>query len=65
MRRTNLLASAATVDGITAMVNRFYVSTAYTVDPTTLDIVHPDRPAPRGVRVIQKGKRYRFEMTDD
>jgi hypothetical protein len=55
-----LLASSATVEGIQDMINRFWCSTAYRVDPETLVISHPDRSAPDHVRVERKGKRLRF-----
>ena len=56
-----LLATAPTVAGITEMINKFYYSTQYMVNPETLAIEHPSK-IPGGVQVVKRGNRYRFEM---
>ncbi|PWC91942.1 hypothetical protein [Azospirillum sp. TSO5] len=60
---SQLLASAPSIRQIEESINKFWCSDKYRVDPETLEITHPDRKTPEGVRVIKKGKRYRFEMT--
>lgn len=65
--QTTLLASAGTIDGILAQVNAFYFSRNWEIDPSTLALYNPKiGKGAEGVRVVKKGKRYRFEMlTED
>lgn len=56
-----LLASSNTIAGITQMVNKFWYSEAYTVDPTTLRICHPEKDVNAKVRIVKVKNRYRFE----
>lgn len=61
--KPRLLASAPTIADIESVIGRFYYSDKYRVDPETLAISHPDKPEPpKGVRVVFKARRYRFEM---
>ena len=60
-----LLASAGTIEDIEKLINRYWYSTAYTVNRSTLAIEHPEKPTPAGFRVIQKRGRYRFELLAD
>ncbi len=62
---SSLIASAATVEGIAKLVNRFYFSSSYVVRPNTLTI-YDSRTGkiPNGVRVVRQGKRYRLELTN-
>jgi hypothetical protein len=60
-----LLASAGTIENIETLINRYWYSTAYTVNRSTLAIQHPEKPAPSGFRVIEKRGRYRFELLAD
>lgn len=60
--KSNLLASAGTLQNIEGLINRFYCSDSYRVNPETLAIEHPSGRVPWGVRVVKKGRRYRFEM---
>jgi hypothetical protein len=62
MTSNKLLASAPSIVEIEKSVNRFWCSEEYRVNPTTLEIEHPSRSVPDGVRVVKKGRRYRFEM---
>jgi hypothetical protein len=45
------LASSNTVEGLTQLVNAFYCSNDYRVNPETLAIEHPTMPTPRLTRV--------------
>jgi hypothetical protein len=60
---SQLLATSPTVEGIQHMVNRFWCSDEYRVDPQTLAISHPrNQIGSRGDFIIRKSKgRYRFE----
>jgi hypothetical protein len=58
-----LLATAANVDGITEMVNRFWYSDSYRVNPDSLVIEHPSRTV-TGYRVRLLRGRLRFESVD-
>lgn len=57
-----LLASSPTLPGITAQINKFWCSDAYTVNPETLAIEHPSKTVNPSVRVRLARGRYRFEM---
>lgn len=61
MSNTQLLASSPTLEGITKMLNRFYYSTRWTVDPETLAIKHPEKDVTGRLRVVLKRGRYRLE----
>lgn len=59
-----LLASSTTVAGIERLINRFWMSDQYRVDPTTLAITHASgRPVPTGAAVEHRRGRYRFLYT--
>lgn len=60
-----LLASAGTIENITKLINRYFYSDSYTVNPSTLAIENPNRTPPAGFRVIAKRGRYRFELLAD
>lgn len=62
MPKTNLLATAATVEGIEQMIRRCWYSDSYTVNRDTLAIEHPTK-VPSGHIVTRKGSRFRFEAT--
>ncbi len=59
-QKPRLLASSPTLDGITALVNRFWCSSRYTVNPSTLAIEHPENQM-TDYRITLKSGRYRFE----
>jgi hypothetical protein len=56
-----LLASSGTIEGIEQMVRKFWLSDAYTVNRETLRIEHPTKDMNSKVRIVRKGRRYRFE----
>lgn len=58
--KAKLLATASTVDGITEMVNRYWYSDNYRVNPDTLEIEHPSK-AVSGYQIRLAKGRYRFE----
>jgi hypothetical protein len=58
---SNLIASAASIDNLTKLINRYFYSESYSVNKETLKIEHPTKPIPEGFRVVKQGKRYRFE----
>jgi hypothetical protein len=60
-----LLASAGTIEDIEKLINRYWYSTAYTGNRSTLAIEHPKKPTPAGFRVIHKRGCYRFELLAD
>lgn len=60
--KPTLLASSPTVDGIQTMLNRFYYSTHWRVDPETLAISHPSKDVTGRLRVVLKRGRYRLEQ---
>lgn len=55
-----LLATAGTVDGIQAMIRRYWYSQD-TVNPDSLAILRHGEPFTTNFRVVRKGRRYRFE----
>ncbi len=57
-----LLASAPSVAAMVPVLERFYLSPGWTIDPETLVINAPDGHVPTGVVVRKSGKRYRFEL---
>lgn len=58
-----LLASAGTVEGIEELINKYFYSTAWRVNPQTLQVWNEERgKALYGFRVVKKGRRYRFEL---
>ena len=64
-----LLASSGSVEGIQGLINRFWATNRYTVDPQTLEIGHPDPDRAASVRrryrvTLRKG-RYRFECVPE
>ena len=60
--QTRTIEASATIEGITAMIVKFYYGTAYTVNPDNLEINRvSDGKKPEGVRVVLKKNRYRFE----
>ena len=62
--KSRLLASSNSLAGIQKLVNDFWYSDRYSVNPETLAIEHPEYEAPTQARVIRKGGRYRFEMLE-
>lgn len=65
MSETVLLASAPSVEAIEQCVSRFYGGEWVWINPETLEIVKNRKGepwTPTGVRIVRKGKRYRFEM---
>lgn len=59
--KPKLLATGADLAGITKMINRFWCSKGYTVDPETLEIKNPSFPTPKGYSVTRYKGGYRFE----
>ena len=64
--KTTLLASSPTLDGIKAVIAKFYHSEKelLPVAPNEWKIIGKNGPL-KYVRVILKGKRYRFESIDN
>lgn len=65
MADKKLLASAGTVEGIEKLINEFFMSSSWHVNPETLEVWNEKlgkglRP---GLSVVKRGRRYRFEMT--
>lgn len=61
----SLLASAATLDAITEAVSRFYMGEVKYLEvekDNTWTVHNPNGQQLLGVRVVKRGKRYRFEM---
>lgn len=58
--KPRLLATAATVSGIAEMVNRYWYSENYRVNPETLAIEHPEKTI-TGYQIRLAKGRYRFE----
>jgi len=64
---SNLLASAPTLDAISESVTRFYcgeqkILTPEPGKPDTWLVCRTDGSPLLGVRVVKRGKRFRFEM---
>jgi hypothetical protein len=49
------------VAGIQTLINEFFCSESWTVNPETLAISHPAKATPSGLRVVLRRGRYRFE----
>lgn len=62
--KPKLLASAQTLEKITTLINQFWYSTSYTIDPETLQIQHPTRTPPAGFQITKQGSRFRFERVE-
>ncbi len=64
MAEIQLLASSGTVEGIQQLINQFFYSDSWRVDPETLEARNETqgKKLPDGLRVIKKRGRYRFEM---
>ena len=63
----NLLASAPSLDTIGECIAKFYCGKSKTLVPQDKSVwllTRANGTTIPGVRVIQKGRRYRFEMTD-
>jgi hypothetical protein len=56
--KTTLLGSAPTIESLTALISGYYMGSTITV---TGEDVHNRKGKIQGVRVIQKGQRWRFE----
>ena len=56
-----LLASSPTLDGITGLLNRYYYSDQYSIDPETLKILHPTKDVNNSIKIVKKKGRYRLE----
>ena len=63
--KNKLLATASTIQGITEMVNKYYYSEGYSVDPDTLRINHPTKDVNSKVQIVHKKGRYRLESKPD
>ncbi len=61
MAKRNLIASAATVEGIEREVRRFWASDRYSVDHETLRILHPEKDMNDVCRIVEHRGRFRFE----
>lgn len=62
-QQSYLLASSGTLKGLEKLINEFYFSNSYVVDEATLAVRNLKTGKEReGVRVVKKGRRYRFEM---
>lgn len=61
--KPKLLATSDTIDGITSMINRYWYSSSYRVNPETLVIEHPSNDT-SGYQVRLHKGRYRFEKTN-
>ncbi len=59
--KVHLLASSGSIKGIQELINRYWYSEKYTINPETLAIEHPTR-VPEGYRVTYVRGRYRFEF---
>lgn len=64
---SNLLASAASLEAISECVTRFYCGEEKTLEPepgveNRWIVSHPKGNPCLGVRVVKRGRRYRFEM---
>lgn len=64
---SNLLASAPSLDAMSESVARFYCGERKALTPETgkIDtwlVCHSDGTPLLGVRVVKRGRRYRFEM---
>lgn len=62
-----LLASAPTLESISESIGRFYCGSTKTLEPEPgkVDrwlVINPNGIHCLGVRVVKRGKRYRFEM---
>ena len=63
--KTTLLGSAATLDGIKAIIAKFYYGEKELLSLSTNEWqIIGKNGVLKGVRVILKGKRYRFESID-
>lgn len=66
MTSKGLLASAETVEGIEKLINGYFYSTTWRVNPETLEIWNEKlEKALDGFRIVKKGRRYRFEVVSD
>ena len=62
--KSTLVASSTTIPGIVKAINEFFFSTSYTVDPESLEILHPTKNLGQWYRVRLHRRRYRFESMD-
>ena len=63
--KTTLLGSSATLDGIKAVITKFYYSEKELISLSANEWqIIGKNGVLKGVRVILKGKRYRFESID-
>jgi len=53
-------ATSSTIEGITKLINQFYFSTTYKVDPFTFEISNKNGVVTPGVKVEFKKGRYIF-----
>ena len=66
MTSKGLLASAGTVEGVEKLINGYFYSTAWRVNPETLEVWNEKLGKTLdGFRVVKKGRRYRFELFQD
>lgn len=62
---TNLLASAPSIESLSEAITRFYMGETKTLEVERegcWTVHHADGTQLIGVRVVKRGKRYRFEM---
>jgi hypothetical protein len=67
MAKPQLLASAESLDGILALIARFYGGEQKLLSHCGVNnvwLVQGSRGTISGVRVVQKGRRYRFESVE-
>ena len=65
MTKAKLLATSPTIEGITEMLNKYYYSEGYSVDPDTLRINHPTKDVNDEIQIVHKKGRYRLESKYD
>lgn len=67
MSNIKLLSSAPTLEDLERSIRRFYgheLKHARMVSDTEGEVLHNDGRLVTGVRIIKKGKRYRFEAVE-
>jgi hypothetical protein len=62
--KATLISSSPTLSGAVKAINEFFFSTSYTVDPESLEILHPTKNIGQWYRVRLYRGRYRFESID-
>jgi hypothetical protein len=57
------LAASHTLAGLTKLINEYYFSDDFTIDPETLTLQRPSKAPPQNVRIVKGPGMYRFEAT--